>query len=143
MFLDKNVATSCSPPAPFPSGEFSKIMVPLFERVSKCLLSSHFQVAERALCLWQSPQILELIRQFRATIVPIVYPALVVNSRHWHQSVQTLGEQVLELYMDTDKALIDECEKRHAEESQAEEAKKATREAKWKALEDKVAKMKA
>ena len=70
--------------------EFVKIMVPLFERVAKCLLSSHFQVAERALCLWQSPQILELIRQYRATIIPIVYPALVVNSQHWHSSVQSL-----------------------------------------------------
>lgn len=122
--------------------EFVKIMVPLFERVAKCLLSSHFQVAERALCLWQSPQILELIRQYRATIIPIVYPALVVNSQHWHASVQSLGEQVLELYMDMDLPLIDECRKRHQEEQDQQEQVKAMRMAKWKAIEDQAAKAK-
>lgn len=122
-----------------PESEFCKIMIPLFDRVSKCLLSSHFQVAERALCLWQSPQILELIRQFRATIIPIVYPALVVNAQHWHQSVQTLGEQVLELYMDTDKSLIDECQAKHEETLAKEEAAKAERESVWKKIEEKAA----
>jgi len=119
-----------------PEPEFTKIMVPLFERVSKCLLSSHFQVAERALCLWQSPQILELIKQYRTTIVPIVYPALVVNSQHWHQSVQTLGEQVLELYMDTDMALIEECKQKQDEEEARRGEAKVARDAKWKQLEE-------
>jgi len=118
-------------------GEFTKIMVPLFERVAnRCLLSPHFQVAERALCLWQSPQILELIKQYRGVIIPIVYPALVVNGQHWHQSVQSLGEQVLELYLDIDKPLIDECRQRHQEQISEDQQMKAAREAKWKAIEE-------
>jgi len=116
--------------------EFTKIMSPLFERVAKCLYSSHFQVAERALCLWQSPQILELIRVHRAVIIPIVYPALIVNAQHWHQSVQSLGEQVLELYNDMDKALIDDCRTTHQETVARNEADRSDRDAKWKALED-------
>jgi len=116
--------------------EFDKIKRPLFERVAKCLLSSHFQVAERALCLWQSPQILELIRLHRNDIIPIVYPALVVNSQHWHQSVQSLGEQVLDLYNDMDKPLVDECRQRHQEQVAKKENDTASRATKWKALED-------
>jgi len=119
--------------------EFTKIMTTLFERVAKCLLSSHFQVAERALCLWQSPQILELIRVHRGTIIPIVYPSLVVNSQHWHASVQSLGEQVLELYMDMDKGLIEKCQAQHQEQESQLEKEKLDRQTKWKALEDVVA----
>lgn len=115
--------------------EFQKIMVPLFSRVAKCLLSSHFQVAERALCLWQSPQILELIRQYRAEIIPIVYPALRKNAKHWHASVQSLGEQVLELYMDIDQPLVDECERSSKVDEAEMKEKTASREAAWKNLE--------
>jgi len=119
--------------------EFTKIMIPLFERVAKCLQSSHFQVAERALCLWQSPQILELIRVHRGQIIPIVYPALVQCAQHWHQSVQSLGEQVLELYLDCDKPLMDDCKKLHEVEIANQAASKAKRAAEWKALEERAA----
>lgn len=122
--------------------EFKKIMVPLFQRVKKCLLSSHFQVAERALCLWQSPQILELIRIHRSVIIPIVYPALAHCRDHWHASVQSLGEQVLDLYLDIDRPLIDECRQVLTVELAQQDTVRSERQARWKMLEDAAAKSK-
>ncbi|XWS63796.1 hypothetical protein CRYUN_Cryun06bG0132800 [Craigia yunnanensis] len=34
--------------------EFQRCMVPLFHQITRCLSSSHFQVAERALYLWNN-----------------------------------------------------------------------------------------
>jgi serine/threonine-protein phosphatase 2A regulatory subunit B' len=42
-------------------GEFQKIMVPLFQRLSRCLGSQHFQVAERVLFYWNNEVCLILI----------------------------------------------------------------------------------
>lgn len=78
--------------------EFKKIMVPLFRTVAKCLESKHFQVAERALCLWQSSQIVEHIKDHAQVLLPIVFPALKKDIDHWHQSVKDLAEQVVEMY---------------------------------------------
>jgi serine/threonine-protein phosphatase 2A regulatory subunit B' len=116
--------------------QFATIMIPLFERVAKCLLSSHFQVAERALCLWQSPQMLENIRKYRADIIPIVHPALMANSNHWHASVQSLGEQVLELYNDMDPNLMKKCLRDYKENLAAKEALATEKKAKWQAIEE-------
>ncbi|KAH8495438.1 hypothetical protein H0E87_018569, partial [Populus deltoides] len=45
--------------------EFQRCMVPLFRQIARCLSSSHFQVAERALYLWNNDHIENLIRQNR------------------------------------------------------------------------------
>ncbi|KAL0297068.1 UNVERIFIED_CONTAM: Serine/threonine protein phosphatase 2A regulatory subunit B' eta isoform [Sesamum radiatum] len=45
--------------------EFQRCMVPLFQQISHCLNSLHFQVAERALFLWNNDHIENLIKQNR------------------------------------------------------------------------------
>merc|ERR1712142_1174985 len=41
--------------------EFTKVMVPLFQQMTKCVSSPHFQVAERALYYWNNEYILSLV----------------------------------------------------------------------------------
>nr|GEY14044.1 serine/threonine protein phosphatase 2A 57 kDa regulatory subunit B' iota isoform [Tanacetum cinerariifolium] len=48
--------------------EFQRVMVPLFWRIGCCINSSHFQVAERALLLWNNDQIFNLIGHNRQVI---------------------------------------------------------------------------
>ncbi|KAE8734591.1 Serine/threonine protein phosphatase 2A 59 kDa regulatory subunit B' zeta isoform [Hibiscus syriacus] len=43
--------------------EFQRCMVPLFRQIGRCLSSSHFQVAERALFLWNNDHIENLINR--------------------------------------------------------------------------------
>ena len=43
--------------------EFSRVMEPLFKQIARCLTSSHFQVAERSLFLWNNEYIVQQVAQ--------------------------------------------------------------------------------
>ena len=65
--------------------EFVKIQVPLFNQLAKCVSSSHFQVAERALFYWNNDYILNLISDNANVILPIMFTPLYKNSKtHWN-----------------------------------------------------------
>lgn len=117
--------------------EFQRCMVPLFRQIAHCLNSSHFQVAERALYLWNNDHIESLIRQNRKVILPIIFPALERSGRaHWNQVVQSLTLNVRKIFSDVDPELFEEClDKFHEDEAKLEEGK-TKHEAVWKILEE-------
>lgn len=124
-------------------GEFQRCMVPLFRQIGRCLSSSHFQVAERALFLWNNDHIENLIKQNRKVILPIIFPALERNARkHWNQAVQSLTLNVRKIFSDIDPELFEECLLKFQEDEAKEEEMKMKREATWKRLEE-IAAMKA
>ncbi|XAR58253.1 hypothetical protein NMG60_11026671 [Bertholletia excelsa] len=123
--------------------EFQRCMVPLFRQIARCLSSSHFQVAERALFLWNNDHIENLIKQNRKIILPIIFPALEKNARsHWNQAVQSLTLNVRKMFSDIDTELFQDCLVKFQEDEAREEEIKMKREATWKRLED-IAAMKA
>nr|GMD01179.1 serine/threonine protein phosphatase 2A 57 kDa regulatory subunit B' theta isoform-like [Ipomoea batatas] len=139
MFLGEleEVLEATQPP------EFQRCMVPLFQQIGRCLSSSHFQVAERALFLWNNDHIENLIKQNRKVILPVIYPALEKNSRtHWNPAVQSLTLNVCKLFSDIDPELFEECMTKFQEGEAQEQQKKMQREATWKRLEE-IAAMKA
>ncbi|KAJ6812279.1 serine/threonine protein phosphatase 2A 57 kDa regulatory subunit B' theta isoform-like [Iris pallida] len=116
--------------------EFQRCMIPLFRQISRCMNSSHFQVAERALFLWNNDHIENLIKQNRKVILPIIFPALERNTRsHWNQAVQSLTLNVRKLFSDHDPELFDECLKKFLEDEAKEVETKTRREATWNRLE--------
>ncbi|KAF8775747.1 hypothetical protein HU200_004268 [Digitaria exilis] len=108
-----------------------------FSSDRRCLCSSHFQVAERALFLWNNDHIEGLIKQNSKVILPIIFPALERNTKgHWNQAVQSLSLNVRKIFMDHDPTLFEECRKKF-EEAEAQEASvRSKREAIWKRLEE-------
>ncbi|GMI69106.1 hypothetical protein like AT4G15415 [Hibiscus trionum] len=119
------------------AAEFQRCMVPLFRQISRCLNSSHFQVAERALFLWNNDHIRTLITQNRTVILPIIFPALERNTRdHWNQAVQSLTLNVRKIFLDADQALFDECLARFQEDEAKGKEMQEKRELIWKRLED-------
>ncbi|KAG2714749.1 hypothetical protein I3843_03G046200 [Carya illinoinensis] len=117
--------------------EFQRCMVPLFRQIGRCLSSSHFQVAERALFLWNNDHIENLIKQNRNVILPIIFPALERNSRnHWNLAVQNLTLNVRKIFSDTDPELFEECLLKFQEDEAQENEMKLKREATWKRLEE-------
>ncbi|CAA7046913.1 unnamed protein product [Microthlaspi erraticum] len=119
------------------AAEFQRCMVPLFRRIAKCLNSSHFQVAERALFLWNNDHVRSLITQNIRVIMPIVFPAMERNTRgHWNQAVQSLTLNVRKVLAETDQALFDECLAKFEEDEASVGEVVAKREATWKRLED-------
>ncbi|PKA64749.1 Serine/threonine protein phosphatase 2A 59 kDa regulatory subunit B' gamma isoform [Apostasia shenzhenica] len=90
--------------------EFQKCMVPLFQQIARCLSSSHFQVSQRALVLWSNDHIIRLITQNLEVILPIIIPALEKNAQgHWNHSVHELTINLVNLLLDVDLELFEEC----------------------------------
>ncbi|XP_068655054.1 serine/threonine protein phosphatase 2A 59 kDa regulatory subunit B' gamma isoform-like [Aristolochia californica] len=119
------------------AAEFQRCMVPLFRQIGRCLNSSHFQVAERALFLWNNDHIRNLIIQNRKVILAIIFPALERNTRtHWNQAVQSLTLNVRKIFSDSDAELFDECLQRFQEDEANEKEVQEKRESTWKRLED-------
>ncbi|CAA2970081.1 serine/threonine protein phosphatase 2A 57 kDa regulatory subunit B' theta isoform-like [Olea europaea var. sylvestris] len=116
--------------------EFQRFMVPLFHQISHCLNSLHSQVAERALLLWNNDRIEYLIRQNRAVILPIIFPALERNYRHhWNQAVHGLTLTIRKFFYDLDPDLFKACLLKFREDESKEDAIKEKREATWKLIE--------
>ncbi|KAG4953172.1 hypothetical protein AAZX31_14G044900 [Glycine max] len=119
------------------AAEFQRCVIPLFRQIGRCLNSLHFQVAERALFLWNNDHIRNLILQNSKVILPIIFPAMEKNIRdHWNQAVQSLTMNVRKIFSDADQALFDECLKRFQEEEIKDREKQEKRESIWKQLED-------
>ncbi|XP_027343303.1 serine/threonine protein phosphatase 2A 59 kDa regulatory subunit B' zeta isoform-like isoform X4 [Abrus precatorius] len=119
------------------AAEFQRCVVPLFRQIGRCLNSLHFQVAERALFLWNNDHIRNLIIQNCKVILPIIFPALEKNTRgHWNQAVQSLTLNVRKIFSDADPALFDDCLMRFQEDEIKERDKQEKRQSTWKRLED-------
>lgn len=90
--------------------EFTRVEKPLFARIIACVTSPHFQVAERALFLWNNEYIMKLIVNHRVELFPKLVPALYLNSKqHWNQTVNGLTYNVLKLMMEADPVLFESC----------------------------------
>ncbi|KAL2236080.1 serine/threonine protein phosphatase 2A 57 kDa regulatory subunit B' kappa isoform [Sesamum indicum] len=123
--------------------EFQTVMVPLFCRIRRCINSYHFQVAERALLLWNNDQILNLIAHNRQVILPIVFPALEVNMQnHWNQAVLNLTLNVRKVLMEMDDALIMSCISNYQEQQEKMNVVDEKRKEVWEHLETAAASLK-
>lgn len=117
--------------------EFQRCMVPLFCQIARCMNSLHFQVAERALFLWNNDHIENLIKQNRKVILPIIFPSLEKNTRnHWNQAVQSLTLNIRKIFSDLDPDLFEECLLKFQEDEAKERETVTKREATWKRLEE-------
>ncbi|OBA26743.1 protein phosphatase 2A regulatory B subunit [Hanseniaspora valbyensis NRRL Y-1626] len=56
--------------------EFTKIQIPLCVQLTKCIQSSHFQIAERVLTFWNNEYFLNLIIENCDVVLPVLFPAL-------------------------------------------------------------------
>ena len=116
--------------------EFQLIMSPLFAQVAKCVGSPHFQVAERALFLWNNEYIVSLIAQQRDQILPLVFEALYTNSRsHWNSTVHGLTCNVVKLFMEMDSKLFDDCSAEYRDMQEREAGIWKQKEEMWNTIE--------
>ncbi|KAL5232460.1 hypothetical protein ABZP36_031236 [Zizania latifolia] len=116
--------------------EFQKCMVPLFRRIAHCIMSSHFQVAERALFIWNNDHIISLIAQNRQMIMPIIVPALEHNSQnHWNQAVLNLTANVKKIFSEMDEELFSACLTKCKEDEEKQVSLEAKRRLTWEKLE--------
>jgi serine/threonine-protein phosphatase 2A regulatory subunit B' len=115
--------------------EFRQVLPFLFRRLSKEIRSPHFQVAERALFLWQNEYIFGLIAENRRQILPLIFPALHVNTKHWNPTVNSLTASVLQKFSDLDAALLQDCKLHYFEDLPHLENRRTLMWEHWEALE--------
>ncbi|KAK2458841.1 hypothetical protein P8452_05364 [Trifolium repens] len=132
LFLGEleEVLESTQPP------EFVRCMVSLFRQIGRCLNSPHFQVAERALYLWNNEHIISLVAQNRNAILPIVFDALENNMKgHWNRAVHGLTANVRKMFLEMDPELFEECQQKYLEKEARATELEEKRELTWKQLE--------
>lgn len=117
--------------------EFQKVMVPLFWRIGCCINSFHFQVAERALFLWNNDHIVNLIAHNRQVILPIILPALERNIQgHWNHAVLNLSLNVKKMLMEMDDVLFMSCHAHFKEQEAKLSLAAEKRKQAWERLEN-------
>ncbi|KAG0585751.1 hypothetical protein KC19_2G035500 [Ceratodon purpureus] len=118
------------------SAEFQRCMVPLFRQIGRCLNSSHFQVAERALFLWNNDHIVSLVAQNRHVVLPLIFAALERNTRnHWNQAVHGLTLNVRKMFLEMDQELFQECQRKYQDDEAKAQGAEEKRESTWRRLE--------
>uniref|UniRef100_A0A8C5S8G5 Protein phosphatase 2 regulatory subunit B'alpha n=1 Tax=Laticauda laticaudata TaxID=8630 RepID=A0A8C5S8G5_LATLA len=99
--------------------QFKKIQDPLFKQIAKCVSSSHFQIAERALYFWNNEYILGLIEENVDTILPIMFGNLYkISKEHWNPTIVALVYNVLKTLMEMNGKLFDELTSTYKAERQ-------------------------
>ncbi|XP_027365766.1 serine/threonine protein phosphatase 2A 57 kDa regulatory subunit B' beta isoform-like [Abrus precatorius] len=116
--------------------EFLRCMVALFRQIGRCLNSPHFQVAERALYLWNNEHIISLVAQNRNVILPVIFEALENNMKsHWNRAVNGLTANVRKMFLEMDAALFEECQRQYLEKEARARELEEKRLLTWKKLE--------
>jgi len=105
--------------------ELDKVIEPLFRRIGNAICSNHFQVAERALFLWNNDIIATFTSEHRKKILPILYPALQKNyPKHWNATVSSLTLNIIRIFKEMDKDLYEEVARNYKQSRQDPETKK-------------------
>ncbi|KAI6216413.1 Serine/threonine-protein phosphatase 2A 56 kDa regulatory subunit gamma isoform isoform X3 [Aphelenchoides fujianensis] len=116
--------------------EFKRVQVPLFHQLARCVSSSHFQVAERALYFFNNEYLLDLVGQNIEKILPIIYPALGRSSKtHWNKNILGLVYNAMKLLMASNQILFNVCAENYAKQQQSEDERDEERRRKWAAIE--------
>uniref|UniRef100_UPI00358F8D74 serine/threonine-protein phosphatase 2A 56 kDa regulatory subunit alpha isoform-like n=1 Tax=Myxine glutinosa TaxID=7769 RepID=UPI00358F8D74 len=116
--------------------QFVKVQELLFKRISKCVGSPHFQVAERALYFWNNEYILSLVDENSNIVLPIMFGSLYrVSKEHWNQTIVGLVYNVMKTMMDMNGQLFGELTASYNSERQREKKKEQERDELWKRLE--------
>lgn len=115
--------------------EFQKIMKPLFRKISLCVSSPHFQVAERALYMWNNEYVMSLVSDNAKSLLPIMFPALYKNSKnHWNKTIHGLIYNALKVFMEMNQQLFDECTKQYKEDREKDEQLKSLNQDQWNSI---------
>eukprot|EP00697_Spironema_sp_BW2_P009083 gnl/Spiro4/23862_TR11810_c0_g1_i1.p1 gnl/Spiro4/23862_TR11810_c0_g1~~gnl/Spiro4/23862_TR11810_c0_g1_i1.p1 ORF type:complete len:502 (+),score=91.43 gnl/Spiro4/23862_TR11810_c0_g1_i1:59-1564(+) len=116
--------------------DFQAVQIPLFKRIAKSIGSYHFQVAERSLLLWNNELVVTKIFQNREETFPLIFSALYTNSRmHWNNTISGLAFNVLQMYLEIDSQLFDECSRNYREQIDRQRLREEQQKAAWEHVE--------
>jgi len=86
-----------------------KPLIPkLFKRIVKCISGSHLQVADRAMCLFESESFIQIIKTYKQTTFAMLVPVISkLAENHWHKMLQESLTALKEILHKIDNAAYD------------------------------------
>jgi len=95
-----------------------KPLIPkLFKRILKCISGNHLQVADRAMCLFESESFVQIIKHYKTLTFNMLVPVISkLADNHWHKMLQesltALKEILQKLDSQAYENAMDSCESR-------------------------------
>ncbi|KAJ2908726.1 serine/threonine-protein phosphatase 2A 56 kDa regulatory subunit delta isoform [Coemansia aciculifera] len=90
--------------------QFTKICQPLFEQLIRCVVSPHFQIAERTLTMWRNNYFANLITENIHLVLPIALSGIYRHSRsHWNRNIHNQVYQILRFFVAVNEELFEQC----------------------------------
>ncbi|KAJ2881668.1 serine/threonine-protein phosphatase 2A 56 kDa regulatory subunit delta isoform [Coemansia aciculifera] len=108
--------------------QFTKVCQPLFEQLIRCVVSPHFQVAERTLTMWRNNYFANLITDNIHLVLPIALSGIYRHSRsHWNRNIHNQVYQVLRFFVAVNEELFEQClaDFRHQRDQERNRKRKA------------------
>mmetsp|Transcript_1213 Transcript_1213/g.1097 ORF Transcript_1213/g.1097 Transcript_1213/m.1097 type:complete len:126 (-) Transcript_1213:38-415(-) len=109
----------------------------LFKRFSNCVVSNHFQVAERILFLINNDQVQKMITENKEVVLEILMRGLLKSSKsHWNQTVQSMSANVMKSLMEVDQTLFEALSDKLTKEAEDVIAQEKDVKIQWDLLEN-------
>lgn len=83
LFLQElpEVLEFCDPPE-----KLKPLITKLFKRIVRCISGLHLQVADRAMCLFESESFIQIIKYYKSITFNMLVPVIVkLADNHWHK----------------------------------------------------------
>ncbi|TNV71781.1 hypothetical protein FGO68_gene8241 [Halteria grandinella] len=116
------------------------LAIRLAQRLNRCIMSEQYQVAERALLLWNNERVKQIIgvHEIKEQIYHILIEGLITNAQsHWNSLVQGLTFYLMKLLVDQDAELFDKAADYFQKKNTLSKQLRAKQDAKWRMLEHK------
>ncbi|TNV79323.1 hypothetical protein FGO68_gene10877 [Halteria grandinella] len=116
------------------------LAIRLAQRLNRCIMSEQYQVAERALLLWNNERVKQIIgvHEIKEQIYHILIEGLITNAQsHWNSLVQGLTFYLMKLLVDQDAELFDKAAEYFQKKNTLSKQLRAKQDAKWRMLEHK------
>ena len=114
------------------SQNLSDVYEDLFKRFANCVVSNHFQVAERILFLINNEQVQKMITDNKSLNFEILMKGLLKSSTsHWNQTVQNMSQNVMKSLKDIDQALFETLKTKLNKEEEETIKKEEEVESQW------------
>ncbi len=112
--------------------DLSNIHVELFKRFSNCVISNHFQVAERILFLINNEQVQKMITENKEVVLEVIMRGLLRSSKaHWNSTVQNMAMNAMKSLMEVDKTLFESLSTKLTAEEEDSEKKEKEVKSQW------------
>jgi len=117
--------------------QFELALHAVFKCIIKCISSQHFQVAERALAMFNNGIFFNLVKQNKATIFPVLAPVLnrcVTQKAYWNSTILEIAKHLRQKLRQIDADVFDNALTENKRKRKERQESRDDREFKWRKL---------